>query len=552
LLKSSESAKGALVGPLFFLALAFAFVGSRHGAVTLWALSAFMLLAAGWAGRANVAVTSRLPIAVISFTGLILFNAMALSPAYTPAGLYQPLLLLAAFFVVRHFTHRAERDAAIAAAFSCAVLAVWGLYEVGLGGIARAQSLFETPATFSAAINLALVPMLALLLVGIRSRIMVAGAVLLSAAVFAADSRGGLLAIAAGLGLAAILAARVRLLHPRAIAILLATLAAGWVLAVAVRALPVPSTESGPDAADRAASSSSRLELFALSWEAWKERPLLGTGYLTYRYALEKNRAQVPSYGASGETWFVHNDYLQLLQELGPIGLLAFLGITLYPPLLAYRRLPQLAVDDRPAAVGIAGAMAAMSMHALVDFPFYVPFCLLLYGALLGALDRRLGVISQSPSMTKGSPPIFRIGRAGVLTLAAIVLLRPVAAEAAAEWGLRKAVAGEQQKAAFWLGAAQRMEARDWRYHWYAGQFWIAQAAQGGNREAARLAADAFAAGFDANSLEVKNLLGKVSVHRYYRHLLDEPADAATIQRWITQAADLAPMNADVQRELAR
>jgi O-antigen ligase len=279
---------------------------------------------------------------------------------------------------------------------------------------------------------------------------------------------------------------------------------------------------------------------------------LLGTGYLTYRYALEKHRVHVPSYGASGETWFVHNDYLQLLQETGPIGLLALLGITLYPLGVAYRRLPGLSRDERPPVVGIAGALAAMSVHGLVDFPFYVPYCLLLYGALLGALDRRLGEIAPSPPLGARPSLIFRAGRVAVITVAAVIFMRPVAAEAAAEWGLRKSVAGEQQAAAFWLGAAQRVESRDWRYHWYAGQFWIAQAAQSGNREAARLAAEAFAAGFEANPLEVRNLLGKVTVHRHYRQLLDDPADAATIKGWLAQAADLAPMNADVRRELAR
>jgi hypothetical protein len=390
------------------------------------------------------------------------------------------------------------------------------------------------------------------MLVGVRYRMAVAGIVLLSAAIFAADSRGGLLAMAGGLGFAAILGVRARLLRARGIVLVLAMLAAGWVLAIALRALPAPHTEAGLSATDRAASSLSRLELFALSWSAWKERPMLGTGYLTYRYTLEKKREQVPSYAPSGETWFVHNDYLQILQELGPIGLLAFLGITLYPLLLAYRRIPELAHEVRPAAVALAAAMAAMSVHALVDFPFYVPICLLLYGALFGALDRRLGAGVQRSTLAGRSSPLFRIARTGVFTGVAIVLLRPVVAEAAAEWGLRKAAAGEGQIAAFWLGAARRMEYRDWRYHWYAGQFWIAQAAQSGNREAAGLAAGAFAAGFDANPLEVKNLLGKISVHRHYRQLLDEPADRTTMQRWLNEAATLAPMNADVQRELAR
>jgi hypothetical protein len=520
--------------------------------VTPWALSALALLGAGWAGYADGKTSSRLPIIVVLFAALVLFNVQVVSPAYTPAGLYQPLLLLTAFFVARRLTHRAERDVAVAAFLLCAALAAWGLYEVGLGGLVRAQALFETPATFSAVVNLTFVPLLAAMLVGVRYRMAVAGIVLLSAAIFAADSRGGLFAMAGGLGFAAILGVRARLLRARGIVIVLAMLAAGWVLAIALRALPAPHTEAGLSATDRAASSLSRLELFALSWSAWKERPIVGTGYLTYRYTLEQGRAQVPSYGTSSETWFVHNDYLQMLQEMGPVGLVALLGLTLLPLLLAYRQLPGLVAEGRPAVIAIGAGIAAMSVHALVDFPFYVPICLLLYGALLGALDRRLSDTATRKSLMWRRSPLLRVARAGALTLAVFILLRPVAAEAAAEWGLRMAASGDGRAAATWLGAARRIEPRDWRYHWYAGQFWIAQAGQSGRREAAKLAADAFAAGYAANPLEVKNLLGRIAVHRHYGQLLDEPADHTTLQQWIAHAATLAPMNAEVRRELAR
>jgi hypothetical protein len=93
------------------------------------------------------------------------------------------------------------------------------------------------------------------------------------------------------------------------------------------------------------------------------------------------------------------------------------------------------------------------------------------------------------------------------------------------------------------------LEPADWRYHWYAGQFWDGQASVSGKREAARLAAQAYAAGFEANPLEVRNLLGKISVHRRHRGSLDAPAELATLQAWLAQAEALAPLNGDVRRE---
>jgi hypothetical protein len=139
-----------------------------------------------------------------------------------------------------------------------------------------------------------------------------------------------------------------------------------------------------------------------------------------------------------------------------------------------------------------------------------------------------------------------------MLLLVGLILLRPVAAEAAAEWGLRGSAAGDGRGAAVLLGAARRLEPADWRYHWYAGQFWDAQATDGGKREAARFAADAYAAGFEANPLEVRNLLGKISVHLRHRALLDVPADRGTLLAWLAQAHALAPLNLSVHRVRAQ
>lgn len=540
-----------MIAPLFFLALVLASLGSRLGAVAPWASAVLALAAVHWAGATRRASFSWLSLPVLGYGLLVALNTLLLSPAYTPAGLYNPALLILAFLVTRTLIDRAEKAAAFAILALGAILVAWGLFQAGVSGVSRAHALLETPATYAAIINLLLAPVLAFVLLGKRGALPLVAA-LLAAALFAALSRGGLLALAAGLGFTVICARRAQLLKPRGLMLALAVLAAAWIVATGLRALPLSQTDAAPDVEARAESSLSRLELYAQSWAAWRERPFTGTGYLTFRYTLEQRRARVPSYGGTSETWFVHNDYLQTLQELGPPGLLAFLGLTLFPPLLAYRRLPGLAVEQRPVVVAFAAALAAMSVHALVDFPFYVPVCLLLYGALLGALDSRLRTPASELTLEWRTSPPLRIARAGVLTLVVLTLLRPVAAEAAAGWGLRKAAAGEGQDAALWLGAAQRIEPADWRYHWYAGRFWEAQAMTTGNREAARLAADAFAAGFDANPLEVRNLLGKISVHRRLRRLLQDSADASTLQQWLAQAKALAPLNPEVQWELAR
>lgn len=506
---------------------------------------------AGVAGGAARTRWSLLSASVAGYAVLAVSSTLFLSPAYSAAGLYHPLLLATGFLAARGFDERALRTAATAMLLFASVLALWGAAEVGLGTAVRAHTLFETPATYAAVLNLCLLPVLATILATGARRLPAIVAVVLAVGVFAADSRGGLLALAAGIGFAIVLSMRGKVLRPRAAALILGLLVFAWAGAFALRSLPSTPAESVPGTEARAESSLSRLELYALSLKAWREQPVTGTGYLTFRYTLEQGRAEVPSYGVASETWFVHNDYLQALQELGLAGLLAMLGLAALPLLLAYRRLPGLPATQRPAAIGCASALAAMSVHALVDFPFYVPVCLLLYGALLGALDRQLIATPRAALPARVSSLGPRAVRAGALAIAAVILLRPVAAEAAAEWGLRKFADGDGQGAAFWLGAAQRIDARDWRYHWYAGQFWDAQAAQSGKAAAAQLAAKAYAAGFQANPLEINNLLGMISVHQRYRELLRAPADSATLKAWAARAAVLAPLHPQVARLLS-
>jgi O-antigen ligase len=381
---------------------------------------------------ASGAIHSRhswLSIAVFSYALLVAVNTLVLSPAYSPAGLYHPLLLAIAFAVGRRFSERGEREAALASLGAVAILAIWGLAQLAAPAHPRAQAIFETPATYAAVINLALVPVLTLLLFSARvgTKLGTIG-ILLAAALFAADSRGGQLALAAGMGFAVILAQRAGMFQPRRVAVIVMLVVLGWMAAASLRALPTPDPAAAPTVEARAESSLSRLELYALSWNAWLERPLIGSGYLTFRYALEQGRAQVPSYGASDETWFAHNDYLQTLQELGPLGLVALLTLVVFPPLFADRKIQALSSQRQTAVAAAASGMAAMSVHALVDYPFYVPACLLLYGALLGVLDRRLGEARTLSAPRWQAAPWLRAVRTGMLLLDGLFLLRPVAA----------------------------------------------------------------------------------------------------------------------------
>jgi hypothetical protein len=127
----------------------------------------------------------------------------------------------------------------------------------------------------------------------------------------------------------------------------------------------------------------------------------------------------------------------------------------------------------------------------------------------------------------------------------------PVAAEASAAYAHRQWSAAQGQSAAYWFEIARRLAPRDWRYHWYAGQFWFTQAAEGRRPEAARLADQAFADGDAANPREARNLLGRIATHVQLRTLLASPADAATLLSWAERAMEIAPNDDRARRERA-
>jgi O-antigen ligase len=294
------------------------------------------------------------------------------------------------------------------------------------------------------------------------------------------------------------------------------------------------------------------LALHGISLSPWHT----GYGYLGFYYLMEVARQAIPTYG-EGTTYFVHNDYLQTLLELGIPGLAGLLVVVAWPFVTAWNAAQRIAFDSSSRIVLVAAlaALGSMTAHALVDFPFYIPVCLLIYGAALGVLD---SILSPAPAGKyrpgKAHAIRHRLRRALIVMATALgiwVLLTPVVAEAAAAYAQRQWRAGHGVSAAYWFEVARRIEPRDWRYCWYAGQFWHAQALQSGKPEAARLADQAFADGFAANPREARNLLGRIATHVQLRTMLAAPADGPILIEWSKRAVTLAPNDSSARTQLA-
>ncbi len=542
--------KGALEAPFLFVGFVLTAISSVEASPMLW-VSALAVLAgvAVLEGTSTTPGATPIALVVAGFAAWTVANDFINAP-YTVAGIFHPTFLLAGFFAGRS-GKRIDRNVNVAAAAGAALLAIWALCQTA-GGEPRAHAHFETPNTLASVINLVLAPLLVRLAYGEPRRALLGLALLLATALACTSSRGGVIALAGGVLAASLLFRRAP--SWRGAALVSGVLVAGAAAAVVAMQLPGWLGSSGAGGQNQlqsvattlAPTLASRRELYELAFSAAGKHPWLGSGYLFFNSLLEAQRAHVPSYASQNITYFVHDDYLQVLLELGLPGLLALLALVALPGWLALRS--HLRDDDRLAVHAALAGIATMAIHALGDFPFYVPLCLVLFGVLLGQIDRLLE--GQLSSSGRQSGRAARWRTIGIATLLVVLLVPPPLAEAAAAYGEHKWHAGAGQPAAYGFELAWRLQPLDWRYRWYAGQFWYAQAIAG-NANAAPLADQAFAAAVAANPRDPRPLLARLATQMRFGPMLGDRQPAVVLRAWADHALALAPLNPSVRRDHA-
>jgi O-antigen ligase len=533
--------KRGLAAPLLFFALALAAKGSVDAAATLWLCGLAVLWISGaLLPQAETPRLSALGFAAFGYAAWLVITNTWVNP-YTAAASYDAAFLIGGFLVGRR-AGKENADLLFGVALAFAVsLAAWSIWQRVTGAAPRGHALFDTPATLASTLNLVLLPGLVLVAAGKRNPWLLAALAILAGAVIGTASRGGWLALlAAGVAGFLLLRRAAITVDRRGAFAIVAIFGIGYLLS-----LLAPLTL---DATLGTGSAGMRLELYkaaidAISPSSW----ITGSGYLAFRYVLEAARPTIPGY-QEAITYFVHNDYLQLLLELGLPGLLLLVLLTTLPIVQVWRLLPRLAEPLRIAAIALATATTSMAVHALVDFPFYITVCLLVYGGCIGLLEALLAVAEPARAPASASQA-RRAATAAVWVIAFWILAKPAVAEAVSEYAKHQWRVAQGESAAHWFEVARRIDAGDWRYHWYAGQFWYAQAQASPNAAAARLADRAFTEGFAANPREVANLIWRISTHIHLRALLTAPADRATLRRWADLAYLLAPLDPRVKTQ---
>ena len=128
-----------------------------------------------------------------------------------------------------------------------------------------------------------------------------------------------------------------------------------------------------------------------------KDHPLLGSGLGTFKYNSLKYQAKFFDQGENRSLYpygiadKVHNEYLQLWAELGVIGLLIFIWLTISYFNYGIKILNK--IKDRykqGILIGLMGAVVAVLIDAIFGFPLHLPATLVLFWLVIGltiALD---------------------------------------------------------------------------------------------------------------------------------------------------------------------
>jgi putative inorganic carbon (HCO3(-)) transporter len=117
-------------------------------------------------------------------------------------------------------------------------------------------------------------------------------------------------------------------------------------------------------------TSAGRADLWAETIPLIKEYPVFGCGLDGYEIAFSRFKIS----GVLVTDDFAHNDYLQLLAELGLVGFAVGAALAFSVVRTALRGAVKSSDPEaRYCAVACVGALAAIGMHSLADFNLYLP-----------------------------------------------------------------------------------------------------------------------------------------------------------------------------------
>lgn len=489
-------------------------------------------------------------------------DAAAITPVYTADGLYRPVILLAGFASASGLGRAGQLELFRAGLAILVLLVLIGLLQFFFGfwhlehNPQRAAATFITPNTFATAINLFLLPLIALVVTGNAPREAFWIVLWLFAGLLSTESRGGWVAFLAGLGFFTFYTGfgRRRELWRPALRLVAGLAAVAFVFYGAARIGPPPpglGQAFGEGIVGR--GTSYRIDIAMITLANIAERPFLGVGSGTFRAVYEMTKPASLDIGQSFP--FAHNDYLQIWLEFGLPGLALLLTMVAAAGIVLAKARRSDPANPLPLACG--AALTGVFVHASVDFPFYVPFLLLVIGLWLGALavyagrsGRLAGVVGRAGAVLgRFRSPVT----AGALAVAGLAwLAQPVLADYAGSRSVAELLAGRPATGLYWNTVARRLEPHNGAHYWAEGVILGDQAIEAHDRALAARADGVLAQGSEADPYQVANYLERARLRRIAPELFDDDPQRRLALAQTQRAMKLRPYSLQVRAEHAR
>ena len=261
-----------------------------------------------------------------------------------------------------------------------------GITATGSSPEERAVGSFTQPNYLGGFLAVVLPLSLVLTLHGAMARRILAGAA--TAAIVTglvlSQSRGALIGAAASLVVLFALPAfrRVAMVAFAAAVTLVAATSLGWIGALA--ATPsLQAVESRFTQIDQSGAADQRADIWSGSFELALDNAVLGVGLANFpAYAPEYGILEA---GTREPFLHAHNLPLNVLVELGALGLLAFVWVAVQVLAMLGRTAIRGALERRLYAVGLLGSFAAVALHGIADYLFTLNVMAAILFVVLGA-----------------------------------------------------------------------------------------------------------------------------------------------------------------------
>ncbi|RPJ57570.1 MAG: hypothetical protein EHM23_20150 [Acidobacteria bacterium] len=176
---------------------------------------------------------------------------------------------------------------------------------------------------------------------------------------------------------------------------------------------------------DLNALTSGRYPVYQITWRMIKDKPVFGRGLNSFaadffKYRTETEMSKLPMIDQAGAFREAHNDYLQLWNELGIIGLLLFVALLTLPCVEAWRKAKE---SPDPKTVYWTGMLClGMVFTAITSLAFF-PFRLSVTGTCIVLLLAGLRAVAFEPEGEAHPVAFADKGRTWRFVACAVVIL---------------------------------------------------------------------------------------------------------------------------------